>query len=188
MKYIGVKMPSRPAAAMATAQRPKVSDTCTDPCGAMRRASSNLSVLWVTERPIRELRKLARENPEPTSGWYQGIDGPACTERSVVSKTSNLAVDADLVGRATSRLDGVDRVEGAVRSVYVEEVAVQELGQMCQLRLFHILAGAFELVGVAVHTHDLGAGETGDLQQRPPIPQPRSATTIPGPSPSLCAR
>ena len=76
MKYIGVKMPSRPASTMATAQRFRVSATRTDPFGAMRRASSSLSVLWVTERPILELRKLVRENPEPASGWYQGIDGP----------------------------------------------------------------------------------------------------------------
>ena len=68
MKYIGVKMASRPASAMAAAQRFKVSDTRTVPFGARWSVSSALSVLWVTQRPTRELRKLARERPEPTSG------------------------------------------------------------------------------------------------------------------------
>ena len=89
IKYIGVKMPSRPASAMATAQRFKVSNTRTVPCGAMWSASSTFSELWVTPRPIRELRKAAREKPEPISGCYQGIEGPAGTARSRVSNTSN---------------------------------------------------------------------------------------------------
>ena len=89
MRYIGVKIPSRPASAIASAQRFRVSDTRTDPRGAMRRASIALSELCVTHRPTLELRKAAKDRPEPTSGWYQGIDGPVCTARSRVSRTSN---------------------------------------------------------------------------------------------------
>jgi len=89
MKYIGVKIPSRPASAMATAQRSRVSATRTVPRGAIRSPSNTLSVLWVTQRPALELRKPAKDRPEPISGWYHGIEGPAYSERSRVSNTSN---------------------------------------------------------------------------------------------------
>ncbi len=89
MKYIGVKIPSRPASAMTSAHRSRVSATRTEPCGAMWSVSIALSELRVTQRPILELRKEAKERPSPTRGWYQGTEGPVCTARSRVSRTSN---------------------------------------------------------------------------------------------------
>ena len=49
-RYIGVKMPSRPASASAAAQRFKVLETRTVPCGTMRSASSARNEPVVTER------------------------------------------------------------------------------------------------------------------------------------------
>ena len=67
-KYIGVKMPSRPASAMAEAQRSRVFATRTVPRGTARRVSSARSEVVMMKRPIFELRKPARDMPEPTSG------------------------------------------------------------------------------------------------------------------------
>ena len=68
IKYIGVKMPSRPASAIATAHRFKVSATRAVPRGATWSTSSTFSELSVAQRPIVDLRKPARERPEPTRG------------------------------------------------------------------------------------------------------------------------
>ena len=67
-KYIGVKMPSRPASIIPSAQRFSILDTWTVPCGTMCSVSSTRSVLWVTQRPTLEPRKAARDRPDPTSG------------------------------------------------------------------------------------------------------------------------
>ena len=89
-----------------------------------------------------------------------------------------------LSGAWASCLDGVDRV---VRSIEVQEVAVQELGQMSQLRLFRKLPGVFELIGIAVYADGTGSGVTAISNNGPATPQPRSAATIPGLSSSLSA-
>ena len=57
---------------MAAAQRFRTFDTRTVPFGTTRSASRTRSELWVTKRPNGDLRKLAKEKPEPISGWYQG--------------------------------------------------------------------------------------------------------------------
>ena len=61
-------------------------------------------------------------------------------------------------------LDGEDRVERLVRRIDVQEVAVQELGQMRQLGFFGELSSAFDLIGIAVYANDFGAGKAGNLQ------------------------
>ena len=50
IKYIGEKIPSRPASAIAAPQRFNVSATLADPFGAILNVSSTFRVLWVTQR------------------------------------------------------------------------------------------------------------------------------------------
>ena len=68
MKYIGVKMPSRPASTMAFPQRFNASATRVEPRGVIRSCSITLSELCVTQRPSLDLRNPAIDNPEPIRG------------------------------------------------------------------------------------------------------------------------
>ena len=90
-----------------------------------------------------------------------------CEARSRLQKAKDLAIDAELIRCTTRRLNGVDGVERLIRGIDMQEVAVQEVDQMGQLRLFRQLPSAFKLMRIVVHTDDLGAGKAGDLQQRP---------------------
>lgn len=70
---MGEKMARRPASSMVAAQRFKIAAAPAAPRGAIRNVSSALSELWIAQRPICELRKLATETREPAkaASWTQ---------------------------------------------------------------------------------------------------------------------
>ena len=61
-------MPNQPDSTMASVHKFRVAATLADPFGATRTASSTSSEVWVTQRPTRQLRRLAIERPDPASG------------------------------------------------------------------------------------------------------------------------
>ena len=90
-KYIGVKMPSRPAATRLSAATLRSSPISNDPSGTARTRSRTRSAAEVIFRPSVVLGKPLRVRPPPSSGRYHGWSTSSPTARSCASTTSNPA-------------------------------------------------------------------------------------------------
>ena len=119
--------------------------------------------------------------------WISHAVFVSCEARAGLQQPKYLAIDAQLVRCAASRLDGVDGVKRLVRSIDLQEVAVAGTRRDGSNPPLRLVSGRVPVDSrCCLRRLFLRRNKRAISINGPPTPQPMSATTIPGFSPSAC--